>query len=52
MPTWTISRPINDRYGYIQASELIKITGEIIYEEVNASTARTLLSVISEETIS
>ena len=29
-------KPYNDRYGYIRGSELIKITGEIIYEEVNA----------------
>ena len=27
----------NDRYGYIQASELIKATGEIIYEIAHAS---------------
>ena len=26
----------NDRYGYVKASELIKITGEIIYEAVKA----------------
>lgn len=29
-------KSFNDRYGYIRGSELIKITGEIIYEEVNA----------------
>ena len=29
-------KSFNDRYGYIRGSELIKSTGEIIYEEVNA----------------
>ncbi|MCM2356773.1 MAG: diguanylate cyclase [Geobacteraceae bacterium] len=29
-------KPFNDRYGYIRGSELIKKSGELIYEAVNA----------------